>query len=443
MTIGTETKNKLKIIYAEDDINTNHLVSNILKAYSFIEVDSVFNDKEFFNFCKAKNYDLVITDIKIFSMHGLDAIENIKNLLPNIKSIITTENIDTELLKKSIKLGVVDYFYKPLNTKELVQSILEVYENKVKNLTIFNENKKIEKAINHANIGIFSYKVSEDELYWDKVMTKLYNNLNIEEKDDWLNSIENEDKKRFETIFNIENKKIHNLNNFDEILKVTVYKEIKYIRFTGFYEENDGLEIIGINQDITELMISKLDIAHQKDQLELALISIKKKNEKLKNLALTDELTQLYNRKAFNERIYELIEYHKRYSTTFSFLLFDIDHFKSINDDFGHLFGDEVLIKISEVVSSVIRVNDYFFRIGGEEFVILFSDTHIKKALSIAKKIKKSIEQEVNIVKNRKITISIGVTEVQKDDDHDKIFKRVDEYLYEAKNKGRNTIVSK
>ncbi|WP_367606117.1 diguanylate cyclase [Legionella sp. W05-934-2] len=156
----------------------------------------------------------------------------------------------------------------------------------------------------------------------------------------------------------------------------------------------------------------------------------------------TDELTQLLNRKSYNEKIDEFLEQYTRYHTPFSLMIFDIDHFKSINDNYGHDVGDKVLVKLSNVVQSIIRKNDFFFRIGGEEFLVLINNTTLKGAASLAEKVRKAVEKKVNTIKNQKVTISIGVTEVQKDDTDDTIFKRADEYLYYSKDHGRNKVTA-
>lgn len=155
-----------------------------------------------------------------------------------------------------------------------------------------------------------------------------------------------------------------------------------------------------------------------------------------------DELTQLHNRKAYNEKIEELLELYKRHDRTFALMIFDIDHFKSINDSYGHDIGDKVLVELSNIVKSIIRKNDYFFRLGGEEFVVLVSNTNLSKAKILAEKIRTTVEKKVDTVKDGTITVSIGLTEVQKYDTIDTIFKRADEFLYHSKESGRNQVTA-
>jgi len=120
-------------------------------------------------------------------------------------------------------------------------------------------------------------------------------------------------------------------------------------------------------------------------------------------------------------------------------IIIDIDNFKKINDTYGHKKGDLILQKVGEVLKESIRKNDLAFRYGGEEFVILLPDTHLKEAHIIADRIRNVIPQKIKI-NNNPITISGGVGEY-KGEDIKKFFKKVDKALYEAKKSGKNKII--
>ena len=110
--------------------------------------------------------------------------------------------------------------------------------------------------------------------------------------------------------------------------------------------------------------------------------------------------------------------------------MYDIDDFKKINDEYGHSIGDDVLVEMSKLIKAHIRDSDYIFRIGGEEFIVLLTETQIDKAKLVAEKIRDSVENDLKTINDKKITISIGLTEVNENDMEDIIFKRVDELLY-------------
>ena len=129
----------------------------------------------------------------------------------------------------------------------------------------------------------------------------------------------------------------------------------------------------------------------------------------------------------------------KRYSKEFSLIMLDIDHFKTVNDTYGHDVGDYVLKATVNVIKRNIRKADIFARYGGEEFMIVQPETTIERAKVYAEKIRTIIEQN-NFDKVKKITISIGVTMFNKNDAIESITKRVDDALYRAKDNGRNRV---
>lgn len=175
----------------------------------------------------------------------------------------------------------------------------------------------------------------------------------------------------------------------------------------------------------------------------LYLDRINELNFILNKQSLTDELTKLQNRKAYNLKLKELLALNKRYHTPFSYVMIDIDHFKIVNDNYGHDVADKVLVKLASVVTNSIRQTDYVYRIGGEEFVVLLSDTKIDDATVFAEKIRKAVEDEVNTLKDRSLTISLGVTQIKNTDSIDSVYRRADECLYVSKHNGRNRVTSK
>ncbi len=170
-------------------------------------------------------------------------------------------------------------------------------------------------------------------------------------------------------------------------------------------------------------------------------IKIKKLNKELQQMVHTDPLTGAKNRLAFIKRITEEIERAKRYEAPLSIIMFDIDHFKKINDTYGHNVGDNVLKGMVKIVEEHLRKSDNLYRTGGEEFIVILPNTDIEKAEIVAEKIREAI-CKTKFEKVGRVTISIGVTQVTEDDDEDTVTSRVDEALYRAKNTGRNRVVT-
>jgi|GEM_PF-1500784 len=170
--------------------------------------------------------------------------------------------------------------------------------------------------------------------------------------------------------------------------------------------------------------------------------SRKEYEEKLNLLATTDSLTGILNRRRFLELSDKEYKRSKRYNHSLSFIMFDLDHFKGINDTHGHDAGDEVLKEVSRTVSEHLRQTDIFARVGGEEFAILMPETSGDMAVTIAERIRSSLEITV-IEKYPEIilTASFGVSELQNEESISVLIKRGDRALYEAKDGGRNKVV--
>lgn len=157
-------------------------------------------------------------------------------------------------------------------------------------------------------------------------------------------------------------------------------------------------------------------------------------------LTCTDNLTQTNNLKAYKEHVAKLLSLFERHQIPFAIILFDIDDFKFINDTYGHRVGDIVLTDLASLIQKNIRTNDTLFRVGGEEFVILLSNTFLSEAKSVAEKLLAVIERDLNTIEGKCTTISIGVTQIHPNDTEDTLYRRVDALLYQSKHNGKNRI---
>lgn len=194
-----------------------------------------------------------------------------------------------------------------------------------------------------------------------------------------------------------------------------------------------------IDHDI-ELM--KNDFENMKSEATEA----KKKAEQLEKEVITDPLTGAMNRRAYDKRIKEELTRFARYKRVFSMLLFDVDHFKNINDTYGHAIGDKCLQVIIERAKPLLRETDMLARYGGEEFIVLLPETDKAGATEVAEKLRTTVESVEFIHRKEivKITISVGVSEVLETDKvAADLFGRVDMAVYEAKDTGRNKVVTK
>lgn len=162
-------------------------------------------------------------------------------------------------------------------------------------------------------------------------------------------------------------------------------------------------------------------------------------NSNLIKITNTDKLTNIFNRKFFEEQLAieaSRFDYEK---IIFSFLILDIDHFKSINDTYGHIVGDQVLQQLAKLLTDSVREKDVVARYGGEEFVVILPNTEKEQAINLATRIKEAVQQTTwNIVGT--MTISVGVSTYTKHDTEQSVVAKADEALYVSKANGRNRV---
>jgi diguanylate cyclase (GGDEF)-like protein len=195
-----------------------------------------------------------------------------------------------------------------------------------------------------------------------------------------------------------------------------------------------------------ELITANIDLEERIDERtsQLVLINDKlvKKEQEIVHLLLTDALTNIPNRRSFEDEVHREFSRSERANSDFCIGICDIDNFKLFNDQYGHDIGDKVLIEVAKTIRATIRKSDFVARWGGEEFVIMFIETDHKIAQSISERIRQNVANIRIGDKTRSITISLGLAQRHRDDSFDQLFKRADQALYVAKDAGRNQVIN-
>jgi two-component system cell cycle response regulator len=226
------------------------------------------------------------------------------------------------------------------------------------------------------------------------------------------------------------------------VRKNSFYNKVPILVSTILNEQNKKYDffLMGVNDfivkpfDTGEFFLrirNHLRIKHLIDMLDA-------KNKLLSIKATTDELTGLFNRRFFWETLFREDNRSKRLNQPYSILMIDIDNFKQINDSYGHLKGDEVLVAIAETLKENMRSFDTIARFGGEEFIALLPNTDKKTAIIVAEKILQVIRGVSFDFSDEKITVSIGVSDSAESENFEKVIILADERLYKAKSKGKN-----
>lgn len=340
----------------------------------------------------------------------------------------TVEDEELNVIKSNNEIRVYQSVKKPIYNKSdkivglfgISTDITEIYLLKEK---VNKQNKQLLKAQKVSKMGFWEFNLKNNHLFWSEEIFKIFeiDSSKFEPSyEGFLNVIHSDDRDLVNEAYSNSLKTKEDYSIEHRLLMDD--GRVKWVReecSTEFDENGNPLISIGVVLDITELHLTQ---------------------QKLLDQTYTDYLTKLNNRKSYIENIDKLTSQYKRYKTAFSVIMYDIDNFKQINDTYGHNIGDDVLVQISQLIKSHIRDTDYIFRIGGEEFIILLTETPIDKAKLVSEKIRYSVENDLKTIKDKKITISIGVTEVKDGDTEDSIFKRVDKLLYKSKNNGKNIV---
>ncbi len=207
---------------------------------------------------------------------------------------------------------------------------------------------------------------------------------------------------------------------------------------------HDVEEARSIRQQREQEVSERLNVMVERIQvMEVEAQTIRKHLEEQRHRSLLDNLTGMPNRAGLQKRMEEEYERWQRYGGQLLLAVLDVDHFKAINDGFGHLAGDKVLRLIAQQVSRRLRKSDFIGRFGGEEFVILLPGTSPEQGETVLEALRSGIEECPFHFKNERVTItvSIGFTDFQQGDELDAVFERADKAMYAAKSAGRNRLI--
>ena len=298
---------------------------------------------------------------------------------------------------------------------------------------VINENRKIidfNKAAQLCFGGKYALRRGQDfRVFMDSLEIE---NLDINKLLHYIQmSLEKKDSISFDTLMNFENEM-----RYFNIEVTPLFNKSKYIgtivlyRNTTKYIEN--LQTIRQYQLLLENNLEKLT----KDKQELLI-----RSSIMEKMSKTDALTDMYNHRTFQEYFDTIIKQASRSGISLQLVILDIDDFKKINDTFGHSVGDIILQRISSKIKTMITVDDFAARYGGDEFAVILTDKTMQKSLILLESIRKAIHDENHIELNRNITTSVGVHEYYKGESKEEVFNKADGALYEAKHSGKNKIV--
>jgi len=223
---------------------------------------------------------------------------------------------------------------------------------------------------------------------------------------------------------------------------------VGFIMCQSYVANNRFSRLIASNEILTnQLQERNADLEKMSELLETKVEQrtqqLKRANKELIAQAEVDQLTTTLNRQGLQQHLQVAFERYRRTKEVFSLVLLDYDHFKDVNDTYGHDVGDIVLVSGVDIIKGCIREQDRLARWGGEEFLILLPDTDLQGAQAIANKLRQTIQEHtIGQPNGFQVTVTGGIAEIQAEDTFETLFKRADTALYKGKNAGRNHICS-
>jgi len=409
------------ILYVEDNEAVRLGYAKTLKRYAkelYVAHDGEMGLELF----KNHTPDIVITDIKMPKKSGIEMATEIKAMNPEQVILFTTAYSEPEYTLPSFELNIDGYLLKPIDKKKLEFKINTLSKRISLEKSLLEERHLFNQILNHqSNITLVTnFKTIKfaSHSFWEMLYAKDWNEF-FDMYDSLLNLfVENPNYIHGKTVGEFL-KRYHESPDDVRLVSISTAEgpTAFYINLDKVQNISEELFII-TRTDGTSLQASRMDALHH---------------------ATFDALTKIYNRHSFETHFERELLRVKRYGRPLCVALFDIDYFKRFNDTYGHLVGDELLILITKEIGKMVRSTDIFARWGGEEFVLLFSETHAKEAHKALEDIRLKIANTAHPIAGN-VTVSIGLTQAKEADDYKTLFCRCDEALYLAKSNGRNRI---
>lgn len=290
--------------------------------------------------------------------------------------------------------------------------------------------QRLSLAVKAGHIGVWEWELDSGKLTWDEQMYAIYG---IPEQSpvvyaNWRDAVLPEDRAQAEGVLanSVRNKKT-SVNQFRIMHPILGLRHIEAAEEVVLDADKKVFSVVGVNQDVTERK-------HLEDSLRL-------REAEVTQLSLIDPLTGLANRRKLDDHLRREVSRVERSGGRLAVIFADLDHFKGINDRFGHEVGDSVLKSFSRLINSQIRPADLAARFGGEEFVILLPDASAKDAVALAERIRSALERTTMAPLTVKVTASFGVSELRKGQSIAELLRSADKDLYVAKASGRNQTV--
>ena len=450
------------LILVVDDVPANVKLLEAKLSNEYYDVITAKDGFEAIEQTRAKKPDLILLDVM---MPGIDGFETCRRLkqdpeVSHIPVVMVTALSDPSDRVAGLEAGADDFITKPINDTALFARVRSLVRIKV----LIDELRLRDKSGTQLGMSASDFSlnldvsgarvmiVDDDVIQTRRVSEKLSNGgYKVTHFADHKLALDSARDVAALDLILISTQ----LADIDGLRLATQFKAIEQVRHVPIImlvdEEEQHLMLKGLELGVNDYLITPVDFNEMFARVKTQ-IRRKKYQETLKSnyqesvsMAVTDGLTRLYNRHYLDTHLKNLVRQAGEQERALSLVIMDMDHFKSVNDTYGHGVGDEVLKGLAAVIVKTIRSADLAARYGGEEFVVLMPETDGVRAYEAAERLRRGVESTPFVVTHPESplfkTISIGCATMQPNDTPETLLKRADAALYEAKNAGRNKVM--
>jgi two-component system cell cycle response regulator len=448
-----------RILIVDDVIPNLKLLKARLMA-EYFDVVTATNGFEALEICAKGDCDIVLLDVM---MPGLDGFEVCRQLKKNPATLhipvvlITALDQPADRLR-GLEAGADDFLTKPLDEMALIarvrslsrlKIVIEELRSRVMTLETFGMATSLSQSMSDKGEGGRILLVDDRDSSVDKVLTALRGLQTVEvEKDPQVALFRGVEGGYDLFIVSL------GLKDFDALRLCSQLRSLersRHLPLLCIAEPEDRARVLrGLDLGVNDYLMRPIErnelIARVRTQIRRKryVDNLRDNVQASMELTVLDPLTQLHNRRYLELHLATLIQQAAEKSQPLTLMILDIDHFKLVNDTFGHDAGDQVLKGFAGRIKKVIRGIDLLCRLGGEEFVVVMPDTSVESAVKIAERIRQAVERDVFAITSPEIaipvTVSIGLAERLHELDPEAVIRRADKALYKSKAGGRNMV---
>lgn len=415
---------KTRILIVDDDPHVRKTLSDILKVKGYETVAAKDGDEGIAE-AQREFVNLALIDLMLPGLSGIEVMEHIKAFSASTEAIILTGNASVGTAIEATNKGAFSYLLKPYSMEDLLLHIRRAIERQHAQETVDQLRRQLELIVQSTGDGIFTLDTDGNLLLVNPAAARMlgyeaHELIGRHSHDAWQHS------RADGTPYPEQDSPIYQTLQDGQIRRRD--EEVFWRKDgTSFCVEYVCAPIRG-DRDISGVVVTFLDITERKSM-----------EKEIHAFATTDSLTGIANRRVFAQALDTEVVRARRYGTPLALIMYDIDHFKQVNDTFGHDVGDEVLKGITGLVTANKRAADMLARWGGEEFMILVPQCDLEHACALAEKLRAAVAARI-FEKAGLVTASFGVAVFGPDDDPAVLLKNVDNALYRAKQLGRNRV---